>query len=62
MFIKRLPRFEHHSPKSTSEALNLLARYRGKAEVYAGGTDLLVAMKKREKVPEHLLTSKGSWR
>ena len=59
MFIKRLPRFEHHAATSIPEALDLLARYAGKAEVYAGGTDLLVAMKKREKVPEHLIDLKG---
>lgn len=59
MFIKRLPRFEHHSPASIPEALDLLARYGRTAEVYAGGTDLLVAMKKREKVPEHLVNLKG---
>ena len=59
MFIKRLPDFEHHAPASISEALNLLSRYGEKAEVYAGGTDLLVAMKKREKTPEHLIDLKG---
>jgi carbon-monoxide dehydrogenase medium subunit len=58
MFIRRLPDFEHHAPASLSEALDLLARYGGKAEVYAGGTDLLVAMKKREKTPEHLIDLK----
>lgn len=59
MFIKRLPRFEHHAATSIPEALDLLARYAGKAEVYAGGTDLLVSMKKREKIPEHLIDLKG---
>jgi CO/xanthine dehydrogenase FAD-binding subunit len=59
MFIKRLPDFEHHVPASLSEALGLLSRYGEKAEVYAGGTDLLVAMKKREKNPEHLIDLKG---
>ena len=59
MFIKRLPKFGHHAPASISEALSLLARYDEKAEVYAGGTDLLVAMKKREKLPEHLINLKG---
>jgi CO/xanthine dehydrogenase FAD-binding subunit len=58
MFIKRLPGFEHHSPASVSEALDLLCRFDGKAAVYAGGTDLLVAMKKREKIPEHLINLK----
>jgi carbon-monoxide dehydrogenase medium subunit len=58
MFIKRLPDFQHHAPVSLSEALDLLIRHGGKAEVYAGGTDVLVAMKKREKTPKHLIDLK----
>ena len=59
MFIKRLPKFEYHAPTSLSEALDLLAKYGEKAKVFAGGTDLLVSMKKREIVPEHLINLKG---
>jgi len=59
MFIKRLPKFVYHVPTSLSEALNLLAKYDGKAKVFAGGTDLLVSMKKRETMPEHLINLKG---
>lgn len=59
MFIKRLPRFEYHAPTLLSEALELLAKYNGKAKVFAGGTDLLVSMKKREILPEHLINLKG---
>jgi len=59
MFIKRLPRFEYHAPSSLSGALDLLAQYGDKARVLAGGTDLLVSMKKREMVPEHLVNLKG---
>jgi carbon-monoxide dehydrogenase medium subunit len=59
MFIKRLPKFEYHAPTSLSEALDLLAQYDGKAKVFAGGTDLLVSMKKREIIPEHLINLKG---
>ena len=59
MFIKRLPKFEYHAPTSLSEALDLLAKYDGKARVFAGGTDLLVSMKKREVLPEHLISLKG---
>jgi carbon-monoxide dehydrogenase medium subunit len=58
MFIKRLPKFEYHAPTSLSEALDLLAKYDGKARVFAGGTDLLVSMKKREVLPEHLISLK----
>ena len=59
MFIKRLPKFEYHAPASLSEALGLLAKYDGKAKVFAGGTDLLISMKKREILPEHLISLKG---
>jgi len=59
MFIKRLPKFEYCMPTSLSEALDLLAKYGEKARVFAGGTDLLVSMKKREIVPEHLINLKG---
>ena len=59
MFIRRLPRFEYHAPVTVPEALKLMARYGRKASVFAGGTDLLVAMKNREKVPEHLINLKG---
>jgi len=59
MFIRRLPRFEYHAPVTLPEALDLMARYGAKAGVFAGGTDLLVAMKNREIVPEHLVNLKG---
>jgi len=59
MFIKRLPKFEYHTPMSLPEALDLLAKYDGKGAVLAGGTDLLVSMKKREVLPEHLISLKG---
>ncbi|MEI9476579.1 MAG: FAD binding domain-containing protein, partial [Deltaproteobacteria bacterium] len=59
MFIRRLPRFEYHAPVTIPEALELMVRYGEKASVFAGGTDLLVAMKNREKVPEHLINLKG---
>jgi carbon-monoxide dehydrogenase medium subunit len=59
MFIRRLPRFEYHAPASIQEALDCLAQCAGKAKVLAGGTDLLVSMKKREQVPEHLINLKG---
>ena len=59
MFIKRLPKFEYHAPATIAETLKLMARYGDKASMYAGGTDLLVSMKKREKIPEHLINLKG---
>jgi carbon-monoxide dehydrogenase medium subunit len=59
MFIRRMPRFEYHMPASLTEALALLTEHRERARVFAGGTDLFVAMKKRESVPEHLINLKG---
>jgi aerobic carbon-monoxide dehydrogenase medium subunit len=59
MFIRRLPRFEYDAPASIPEALELMARYGEKGRYLGGGTDLLVAMKNRERVPEHLINLKG---
>ena len=59
MFIRRLPSFEYHAPASIQEALECLCQCAGKAKVLAGGTDLLISMKKREQVPEHLINLKG---
>ena len=59
MFIKRMPKFGYHAPKSLTEAVALLSKYNKKARVFAGGTDLFVAMKKRETVPEHLVNLKA---
>ena len=58
MFIKRLPRFEYHTPASIPEALELLSRYGREAKLLAGGTDLLLAMKKRSVTPAHLINLK----
>jgi carbon-monoxide dehydrogenase medium subunit len=59
MFIKRVPRFEYHAPTSLNEVQKLLTRYGKKAKVFAGGTDLLGAMKRRDLTPDHLINLKG---
>lgn len=43
----RLPEFEHFSPKTVAEAIEMLGRYRGEVSVIAGGTDLLIKLKQR---------------
>ena len=58
MFIKRLPRFEYHTPASIPEALKLLSTYGKEAKALAGGTDLILAMKKRTVTPSHLINLK----
>lgn len=58
MFIKRLPKFEHHAPATVAAALDLLARLGGQARLLAGGTDIFPAMKKRDLTPGHLISLK----
>lgn len=58
MFIRRLPRLNYHTPASLPEALELLATYGNDARLLAGGTDLLIAMKKRTLKPFHLINLK----
>jgi len=51
--------FEYFEPASVSEAVALLSRYKGKARVIAGGTDLLVEMKSGRHGPEYLISLQG---
>ncbi|MCU0602912.1 MAG: xanthine dehydrogenase family protein subunit M [Desulfobacterales bacterium] len=51
-----LPQFEFHEPTSIGEACDLMAQHRGKARPLAGGTDLLVNMKKNVLRPERLVS------
>ena len=50
-----LPKFEFHEPGSVSEACEILATYGAKAKLIAGGTDLMVNMKKKIVAPQHLV-------
>jgi len=56
MFIRRLPVFEYHTPATLPEAIGLLGTYGEAGRLIAGGTDLLVAMKKREVACSHLIS------
>jgi len=51
-----LPKFEFHEPTSIGDACELMARHSGKARPLAGGTDLLVNMKKKVLKPERLVS------
>jgi len=50
-----LPKFDFHEPASVGEACEIMAMYGAKAKLVAGGTDLLVNMKKGILSPEHLV-------
>jgi len=56
MFIRRLPEFEYHTPATLPEAIDLMGRYGEAGRLMAGGTDLLVAMKRREVAFSHLIS------
>ena len=53
-----LRRFEMHQPKNVSEATEMLAHYGEKGRLYAGGTELLLAMKHDLLRYEHLVDVK----
>jgi len=47
--------FEYLEPNSTTEVCSLLSQYGDDAKVIAGGTDLIVSMKKRILAPNYLI-------
>jgi carbon-monoxide dehydrogenase medium subunit len=53
-----LSRFEIHQPACTAEASQMLAHYGEEAGIYAGGTELLLAMKHRALSYRHLIDLK----
>ncbi len=50
--------YEYHEPQSLAEATSLLAAYGENARVLAGGTDLIVQMRKGVLLPQHLINIK----
>jgi len=55
----RLPRFDYLDPDTLEEVLDLLATHRENAKILAGGTDLLVRMKKGLLKPKILISLKS---
>lgn len=51
-----LPKFDYHAPASIEEASSLLGRFGAKAKCLAGGTDLLVNLKKKLLAPEQIIS------
>ncbi len=51
-------RYEYYEPRSLDEAIKLLDKLGSKAKVLAGGTDLIVSMKKREVEPKYIINLK----
>lgn len=55
----RLPRFEYLKPETIEQAVKLLDLHREDARILAGGTDLLVRMKKQVIKPKFLISLKA---
>lgn len=51
-----LPKFDFYEPTKLPEACEILDNLKGKGHPLAGGTDLLVNMKKKLIAPEHLVS------
>jgi carbon-monoxide dehydrogenase medium subunit len=58
-YVKRLPGFDYLAPKTVEEAIHLLSLHGREAKPIAGGTDIVVKMKRREEVPRYLLGLKN---
>lgn len=58
-YLLTLPRFDYLEPKAIDDACSLLAKYKDKARVIAGGTDLLVSMKGRKITPQYIINIKA---
>jgi carbon-monoxide dehydrogenase medium subunit len=50
-----LPKFDFHEPATVAEACQAMAEYKEKAKALAGGTDLIVNMKKKLIAPPHIV-------
>ena len=55
----RIPKFEYFCPSSIEEGCSLLYKHKTEAKILAGGTDLFVKMKKKEILPEVVISLKG---
>lgn len=55
-YLLMLPRFNYLAPSTLEEACSLLSEHKGEAKILAGGTDLLVSMKKRKISPRYLIS------
>lgn len=58
-FHLRLPKFEYLAPSTAADVCGLLASNPGEARLLAGGTDLIIQMRRREIVPRYVIGLKG---
>lgn len=56
---RNLKPFEYFEPNTVKETIDILSMYGGKAKVLAGGTDLLVEMKRGKIGPQYIIYIKN---
>jgi carbon-monoxide dehydrogenase medium subunit len=56
--VTAMKRFEYFEPNTLDDAISLLNLYGGKANVLAGGTDLLVEIKEHVRAPDYVVNIK----
>jgi carbon-monoxide dehydrogenase medium subunit len=59
VYLRRLPRFEYFAPRSVAAVCGALAEYPGETRLLAGGTDLILQMRRREVVPRYVIGLKN---
>lgn len=57
--VRRLPKFDYVAPQTLKEAVDFLSKHQKAAAPLAGGTDLLLNMKRRAVVPQYLVALKN---
>jgi carbon-monoxide dehydrogenase medium subunit len=58
-YLRRLPRFEYLAPHTVDEACDFLAAHGRNVGLLAGGTDLLLQMRRREATPGYVIGLKN---
>ncbi len=58
-YLRRLPKFEYLAPRTAEDVCVLLASHAGEARLLAGGTDLILQMRRRETTPGFVIGLKG---
>lgn len=58
-YLRHLPKFEYCAPGTVDEVCSALALNSGETRLLAGGTDLILQMRRREMVPRYLISLKG---
>lgn len=54
-----LPKFDYFAPETLQETLELLDRHGRESKLMAGGTDLIVSLRARERLPKNVIDIKG---